>query len=106
MYEIPARSTAGLMVVEETRSFWRNSCLSATLSNINLKKAILISKPDPQVQRLVAWNLNHGTTSVFSIWATQVFFDLDTKDGGSRIVGNSSPVDMGSYPRRHEAPVV
>jgi len=31
---------------------------------------------------------------------------VDPKDGGSRNVGNSSPVDMGSYPRRHEASVI
>jgi len=31
---------------------------------------------------------------------------VDPKDGGSLIVGNSSPIDTGSYPRRHEAPVV
>jgi hypothetical protein len=31
---------------------------------------------------------------------------VDPKDGGSRNVGKSLPVDMGSYPRRHEASVL
>ena len=31
---------------------------------------------------------------------------IDPKDGGSRNLGNSLPIDMASYPRRHEASAV
>jgi hypothetical protein len=61
MYEIPAGSTD----IGKPK-FRRKSFPSAILSFINLKRAGLISKPNPRVQRPVVRSPSSGTMSLFS----------------------------------------